>query len=148
MFSTVFIGISLIFVHFGQENFGKTVRDPPLLLPLREYGHAMCGMFVRVRYLERMGDTKKGQKVKLVLKNFFYIRRVLFISLSTSSKRRTTILFAYLHKSAFCDILSYAEQSGMCYNMLSYDINKTCKHQKLLKNIQSKFPNKLHRLPM
>ena len=36
MFSTVFIDISLIFVQLGLENFGKTVRDPPLLLPSRE----------------------------------------------------------------------------------------------------------------
>ena len=37
MFSTVFMDISLIFVHLGLENFVKTGRDPPLLLPSREY---------------------------------------------------------------------------------------------------------------
>ena len=37
MFSTVFIDISLIFVQLCLEDFGKTVRDPPLLLPSREY---------------------------------------------------------------------------------------------------------------
>ena len=87
---------------------------------LDSYGHAIppCHMFVRARYLERMGDTKKGQKVKLMLKNFFYIRRVLFISLSTLSKRRTTILSRSLHFAIFFHMLNKVACAIICYHII------------------------------
>ena len=80
---------------------------------LDSYGHAIPPghMYVRARYLERMGDTNKGQKYKLMSKEvFLYKESIVYPFVNMEQKKD----HYFISKSAFYDVLTYAEQSGMC----------------------------------